>query len=299
MPSLEYIILGYVCPSLGIVMASATFAAPIQALRQAIARGSLGDLNPLPWAFMTGNCLGWVAYSFLKNDLFVFFANAPSLVLSIWLNMGAVKLQYREQFQSWQQATETVVADSSLMLSCHQQNEESNNTSREREQFNNDGLHADFAVVVNPTQSSFSSHEKWVLYIVTVWIIVLSSVGLTTSMSRDQQTQMIGLVVNANLIFFYAGPLATVATVFREGSSSTLHIPTVGMTVANTSFWMAYGFVIFDPYIIIPNGIGFVLGLIQLSLCLLFPRHKSDAPEMQLISGHDENEEYRDEPVIT
>eukprot|EP00978_Attheya_sp_CCMP212_P022127 scaffold65654_cov48-Attheya_sp.AAC.1 len=215
--------------------------------------------------------------------------------------MGAVKLQYREQFQSWQQATETVAADSSLMLSCNQQNEESNNTnSREREQFNDDGLHSDFAVVVNnPTQSSFSSHEKWVLYIVTVWIIVLSSVGLSTSMSREQQTQMIGLVVNANLIFFYAGPLATVATVFREGSSSTLHIPTVGMTVANTSFWMAYGFVIFDPYIIIPNGIGFALGLIQLSLCLLFPRTKSNAPAMQLISDHDENEEYRDEHVIT
>jgi solute carrier family 50 protein (sugar transporter) len=237
-----------------------------------------------------------VAYSFLKNDLFVFFANAPSLVLSIWLNMGAVKLQYREQFQSWQQATETV-ADSSLMLSSNQ-NEESNNT-RETEQFNDDRLHADFAVVVNPAQSSFSSHEKWVLYIVTVWIIVLSYMGLSTSMSREQQTNMIGLVVNANLVFFYAGPLATVATVFRERSSSTLHIPTVGMTVTNTSFWMAYGFVIFDPYIIIPNGIGFMLGLIQLSLCLLFPRHKSDAPEMQLISGHDENEEYRDEPVIT
>ena len=39
--------------------------APVKAVQDAVKRGHLGDLNPTPWAFMTGNCLGWVAYSFL------------------------------------------------------------------------------------------------------------------------------------------------------------------------------------------------------------------------------------------
>ena len=35
--------------------------------------GRLGDLNPTPWAVMLGNCCGWVTYSILINNLFVFF----------------------------------------------------------------------------------------------------------------------------------------------------------------------------------------------------------------------------------
>ena len=85
-------------------------------------QGSLGDLNPTPWAVMTGNCTGWIVYSFLLKVLnvpyhsismsqsrirvshsfvtctpqnwFIFWANAPGLIISIWLNMAAAKLQY-------------------------------------------------------------------------------------------------------------------------------------------------------------------------------------------------------------
>lgn len=32
-------------------------------------QGSLGDLNPTPWAVMTGNCTGWIVYSFLLKVL--------------------------------------------------------------------------------------------------------------------------------------------------------------------------------------------------------------------------------------
>lgn len=34
-------------------------AAPLQDVRQAVRRGTLGSLNPTPWAVMTGNCTGW------------------------------------------------------------------------------------------------------------------------------------------------------------------------------------------------------------------------------------------------
>ena len=60
-------------------------------------RGTLGHLNPTPWAVMTGNCIGWLIYSYLINNLFLFFANAPGLILSVWLNMAAAKLQYSDR----------------------------------------------------------------------------------------------------------------------------------------------------------------------------------------------------------
>jgi len=56
-------------------------------LKEALQRGSLGDLNPLPWAFMTGNCVGWVIYSFMRKDLFLFIANAPGVFVSAYLNI--------------------------------------------------------------------------------------------------------------------------------------------------------------------------------------------------------------------
>lgn len=96
MPSSTEILLEYVCPSLGVIMANFVFSAPIKALKSAVLTKSLGDLNPVPWAFMTGNCLGWVAYSYLIKDPFVLLANVPGIFFSIWLNTGAIKLQYHD-----------------------------------------------------------------------------------------------------------------------------------------------------------------------------------------------------------
>lgn len=67
MRSASDIVLKIVCPALGAVVANIMFFAPFQDARQAVKRAHLGDLNPTPWAFMTGNCLGWVAYSFLTS----------------------------------------------------------------------------------------------------------------------------------------------------------------------------------------------------------------------------------------
>ena len=68
-------------------------------------RGTLGHLNPTPWAVMTGNCIGWLTYSYLINNLFLFFANAPGLILSVWLNMAAAKLQYSDRISKGMRAS--------------------------------------------------------------------------------------------------------------------------------------------------------------------------------------------------
>ena len=90
------IFLEYVCPALGVLIANAMFLAPLGDLRSAlrIASEGLGDLNPTPWAFMLGNCLGWTAYGILTANWFVFWANYPGLLIACWLNLGAVKLLY-------------------------------------------------------------------------------------------------------------------------------------------------------------------------------------------------------------
>mmetsp|Transcript_30286 Transcript_30286/g.55937 ORF Transcript_30286/g.55937 Transcript_30286/m.55937 type:complete len:124 (+) Transcript_30286:136-507(+) len=114
MPSVVLIIAEYVCPTIGAILSTCAFAAPIKSLKSSMKSGSLGNLNPTPWAFMTGNTIGWLAYSFITLDLFVFFANAPGLMISIWLNVGAMKLQYYEEIIKYSsiQSTEGGVGES-------------------------------------------------------------------------------------------------------------------------------------------------------------------------------------------
>lgn len=93
--SVREIILEYIFPGLGVIIGNCMFSAPYKDFQAAVqGRGALGDLNPTPWAFMLGNCCGWVVYSILVQNLWIFFGNAPGFCLSIWLNMGAAKLQY-------------------------------------------------------------------------------------------------------------------------------------------------------------------------------------------------------------
>ena len=90
----------YVCPAAGLLIATLMFFAPYRDLKAAIERGHLGTLNPTPWVFMFGNCLGWVIYSILKRNFWIFFSNCPGLILSVWLNLGAVKLLYQGHFST-------------------------------------------------------------------------------------------------------------------------------------------------------------------------------------------------------
>jgi hypothetical protein len=91
MPTAVEIILEYVCPGLGCIVAYVMFMgawflfsvktrnhfhafvpqqslvvliehciiAPVKDVRKAVGNGTLGVLNPTPWAVMTGNCVGW------------------------------------------------------------------------------------------------------------------------------------------------------------------------------------------------------------------------------------------------
>ncbi|KAG7341724.1 sugar efflux transporter [Nitzschia inconspicua] len=94
--SASSIILEYVCPCAGMIIANVMFAAPFQDLQTAVRLGDIGSLNCTPWAFMLGNCFGWVLYGTLRNNFWVYFANAPGLLMSLWLNLGAVKLLYQK-----------------------------------------------------------------------------------------------------------------------------------------------------------------------------------------------------------
>jgi hypothetical protein len=66
------IILAYLCPSLGILIANLMFAAPvIDCYKKVKAGKGLQELNPMPWSFMTGNTIGVSRHCILLCILFM------------------------------------------------------------------------------------------------------------------------------------------------------------------------------------------------------------------------------------
>jgi solute carrier family 50 protein (sugar transporter) len=279
------------------------FTAPVQDLRRALQKGSLGALNPFPWAMMTGNCLGWIVYGYYTRDAFVFAANVPGLILSLWLNMGAAKLQYfalrndikqhqpaslsqQPVREDWDASPAIMEPDDDDVLddfpdgggAAADQHGSMNSSS-----INSGGANLGELLVLVP-------QEQALLRILIGWAAVISWVGWLSSSTNPAAT--IGVVVNVNLVFFYGAPLQRVQTVVVERNSESIHVPTMVMNWMNTTFWILYGVAKQDFVIIVPNVLGLSLGLLQGVLCVMFPRKETGLnrlPQEETDSLHSSN----------
>lgn len=288
MTNLLSIFLDLICPSMGVLMATIMFAAPIADLRRCLIAGEfLNDLNPFPWTMMTGNCLGWLIYGFYQHDPFLIAANLPGFFVSLWLNMGATKLQYYHHLllvhnQSNMESEDDIITTTDLDTALMMVDEQSPPPRQEQ-------LEEPEENIISPPQhieeleddiSSLKTtvlvpQEMALLRVLTVWSILLIWVGFFTP--PPDAAALVGMAVNLNLLFFYAAPLQTLRKVLKTGSSNSIHRPTMIMNWLNTSFWIAYGLLAkHDKLIWIPNAIGLALGIAQGFLCLCFPLQQHD-----------------------
>jgi len=218
---------------------------------------------------MTGNCLGWIAYSFVTNNPFIFSANAPGFILSIWLNDGALKLQYQSRCQKSPNQADFYNNEADTTEE-RPRADDTNNQLIDRREYDEPAL---------------TPHEYWVLGIIFYWTGVLAAISFIPSTAEFKQ-ELIGLCVNINMVAFYGAPLSTIATVVRLKQSSSIHRRTLVMTILNTLFWLSYGFGIMDMWILVPNACGLLLALIQLLLCCIFPR-PDNSDESSVIGNND------------
>ena len=269
MASAGRIVLEYVCPALGVMIGSYMFSAPIRDLNKAVKIGHLGDLNPTPWAFMLGNCCGWVVYGILLQNLWIFFANAPALVLSVWLNMGAAKLQY-QGFQAEQMRQSfAVFLETSRHGEFPQQLMSVPSSDHEKTK-------------QAATATAPAPHETITLIIVVIWLATISLISFA-DISQSTKELIVGGVVNVNLVFFYGAPLSTIRTVLHTRNSASIHLLTMATNTANGAFWGAYGVAVLDPFVYVPNGLGAALGVVQIFLVLTFPRIPSVEQVQELV----------------
>lgn len=216
---------------------------------------------------MLFNCLGWVTYAILINNLFVFFGNIFALILAIWLNMIALELQYAD--------FRTSEIRQSLVLAFQNNAQEGLRASNSNENTEHasplDVAKIMWDVAALNTKAPVA-HKSIILVLATIWTALLSTICLGQSLSQYTKELIIGVAVNLNLVFFYGSPLSTILTVLQTRSSSTIHIPTCFTMFLNGFFWTVFGFAVVDWFIAIPNLMGAILGAAQFALCMLFPR---------------------------
>ena len=142
-------------------------------------------------------------------------ANAPGLILSIWLNTTAIKLQFHNTTSSVQANT---------CLHDESRGHTSDNSIRSNHTLNeNTDMRSDETLA----ESIASSHEEMLLSILTLWITVLIVVGFG-SISTDLKVGLVGIVVNMNLVIFYGAPLSSIMLVLKTKNSSSIHLRTLG-----------------------------------------------------------------------
>lgn len=268
------------------------FAAPYRDVCKAYRNGRLGDLNPTPWAVMLGNCCGWVTYSIVIGNLYVFFGNSPGFILSVWLNLQAIKLQYGDHMAGEvRRSIVYALEESSRPLTLPETPAATPSSA------------LDYAKIVWDVTAQNTSapiaHERIVLAMVVFWLAIISILAFGHALDPSTRQLLVGIAANLNLVFFYGAPLSTIFTVLRSQSSSTIHIPTMLTNTLNGTFWCAYGIAIADWFIAVPNGLGAALGGVQMALCLLFPRvPSSTTTPAQVMAAADHDDESADKVMV-
>ena len=83
------IIFVYVFPWIGVIIGNMMYAAPWKDVLDASLTGDLGVLNPLPWAFKTGNTFGWyvhIGWQTMPRDMTVWIVcdgDGSALIVSL------------------------------------------------------------------------------------------------------------------------------------------------------------------------------------------------------------------------
>ena len=298
MPSARTVVLNHVCPALGVLLGNSMWLAPLRAVGDAVDRGRLGSLNPAPWVAMAGNCIGWVLYSYLTEDLYVLAGNLPGVVLGLHFNLCAAKLLYAGHRREGEARARGKVGwegdggrgrgrgrkDVPSGMAAEEGTEEDGkgggggsggggrgdgDGNLDYGDGNLDGNDSAFFVFRSPAR-----HEAAFLSVCGFWAVAGSVVAFLAGAGGVDRTRVLiplaGALANANLAAFYAAPLSTAAGVIRTGSARSLHAPTATASMLNGTFWSSYGWAVGDLYIAIPNLLGAVLGAAQLALVWIY-----------------------------
>lgn len=97
------VVLDWVVPIAGGLVTIVMFCCPLPAVLRARRDKDLGDLNPLPFAAVLFNSVGWVIYSLVVNNYLLYWPNEVGTMLGLFMTLSCYGLadQQTREYQLW------------------------------------------------------------------------------------------------------------------------------------------------------------------------------------------------------
>jgi len=113
--------------------------------------------------------------------------------------------------------------------------------------------------------------------------------------------EFVGIICAVHSISYYAAPLSEMWTILKLKDATSLHAPTVIVSLMNAALWGSYGFARSNFNMVIPSSIGVVLSVIQLLLITKYGSFYHVATiSKQIVTGKSQrHNSVNDEPYQT
>lgn len=90
------ILINVVCPALGVLISNMMFLSPWSLVMTARKNRHLGNVNPIPFAIMFVNNLGFVVYGSLLSNYYIFFSSVFGVLLSLFYTITCLTIMAKE-----------------------------------------------------------------------------------------------------------------------------------------------------------------------------------------------------------
>ncbi|EFN82880.1 RAG1-activating protein 1-like protein [Harpegnathos saltator] len=108
-----------------------------------------------------------------------------------------------------------------------------------------------------------------------VFILVIFIYSAFLQQDKTVLVKQVGFLSCTLTVLFFASPLFLLAHVIKVRSTESLPFPVIMASMIVSCQWFAYGCLINDHFIQVPNFMGCVLSGFQLSLFLIYPNKQS------------------------
>jgi hypothetical protein len=99
----------------------------------------------------------------------------------------------------------------------------------------------------------------------------LGFLGAGLSVCALSLSTLLSLTSPFTQVLLFGSPLVKLVTVIRLQDSSSIPRPVAVLSTLAAGSWTFYGWLLHDPYIMLPNAMGLLLALVQLALLVVFP----------------------------
>lgn len=120
-----------------------------------------------------------------------------------------------------------------------------------------------------------------------IGLVLYPFVAASEGTNEEAVKNIVGFVTVAISAVMFGSPLVLVKRVIQERNTELLPLMMIVAGAVNCVLWLAYGLLLRDAFVIVPNAANLLLGIVQLGLFFVFPRAgtydtlDSDTPDLK------------------